>query len=205
MFKRPTWEESFMLHAILTATRSSCLVRRCGAVLVRDKRIIASGYNGAPPGIETCLDTGVCFYQDLAYVDSIKGLGTYEHLKEERKEFCIVVHAEKNAFNQCSKLGIEAEGSILYSTNFPCPRCTIDVIVPNKIREIFVWKDFLSNPLLTMDEFKVSEHILKQAKIAVKKVELSEERIMEIIHESLNNGNRLPYRFDPGQSRFSIL
>src|SRR3989344_8346464 len=151
-FERPSWDEMFMLHAILSSVRSSCLKRRCGAVLVKEKRIIASGYNGAPPGIDTCLETGVCFYDGLAYQDAEKGLGDFETLRDQRKEFCIVVHAEKNAVNQCSLHGISAAGTTMYITNFPCPRCVIDVIIPNKIAKIFVWKDYLRNPVLTMDE-----------------------------------------------------
>jgi dCMP deaminase len=194
---RPTWEESFMLHAILAATRSSCLVRQVGAVLVKEKRIIASGYNGAPPGVETCLHTGVCFYQNLAHQDSLKGLGTYEELKEQRKEFCSAVHAEKNALNQCTIHGVSPAGGTLYITNFPCPGCVRDVVIPNKIAEIVVWKSYLQNRLLTMDEYEVSRSWLGQAGIEVKKFELTEARMQEIFASALSVGNRLPYRFEP--------
>lgn len=201
---RPTWDEMFMIHSILAGVRSSCLVRRCGAVLVRDKRIIASGYNGAPPENKTCLDVGTCFYQSLAYQDSEKGLGTYIALKEERKSFCIAAHAEKNAFNQCSLHGISAIGSVLYSTNFPCPRCVMDAIVPNKISKIFVWKDYLRNLVLTMDEYRLSKYSLRQAGIEIVKLDLPKERVMEIFHESLMTGDRLSYIFDPSQPLFNL-
>lgn len=194
---RPSWDESFMVQAILAATRGSCLVRYVGAVLVRDKRIIASGYNGAPPGVETCLETEVCFYQDLAYQDSLKGLGTYEVMKEQRKSFCSAVHAEMNAKNQCSKFGISAAGSSLFVTSYPCPGCVKDVIIPNALSEVVVWQDYLSNPLLTMDEYAVSEYWLKQAKIPVRKLDLSHERLQEIFALALSVGTRLPYRFVP--------
>ncbi len=186
-----------MVQAILAATRGSCLVRYVGAVLVKDKRIIASGYNGAGPGVETCLETQVCFYQDLAHQDSLRGLGTYESLKEQRKDFCSAIHAEKNAFAQCSKDGVRAEGVSLYVTNYPCPGCVRDVIIPNKIKEIVVWQDYLSNPLLTMDEFAVSEHWLKQANVPVRKLDLSTQRLQEIFALALSVGTRLPYRFVP--------
>lgn len=197
---RPSWDESFMLQAMVAALRSSCLVRSVGAVLVRDLRVIASGYNGAGPGIETCLDAGVCFYQDLAYQDSLKGLGRFEQLKEERKGFCSAVHAEKNAFNQCSRYGVSAQGASLYTTNFPCPGCARDVIVPNGVREIVVLKDYLENPLLTMDEYRVSEYWLGQAKIPVRKLDFSEERLKELLSTLLVVGNRSEYRFRPRET-----
>ena len=203
-FQRPSWDEMFMIHAILAAVRSSCLVRRCGAVIVKDKRIIASGYNGAPPGVETCLDTGVCYYQNLAFADSEKGLGTYENLKEQRKEFCIVVHAEKNAIAQCSVHGISPVGGSMYITNFPCPGCVRDAIIPNKISQIFIWKDYLRNILLTRDEYSVSMHMLDQVGIKVTKIDLTQKRMMEIFQESLRGGDRLEYRFQ-GQQLLNLV
>ena len=194
---RPTWDEMFMLQAIISATRGSCLVRHVGATLVRGKRIIASGYNGAPPDVETCLDTGVCFYQNLADQDAIKGLGEFSVLKEQRKDFCSAVHAEKNAINQCSRNGVSAECSELYITNFPCPGCVRDVIIPNKIVGIVVWKEYLQNKLLTMDEYEVSKFWLAQAGIKVRKMEFSKDRMQEIFLQALSVGDRLEYRFQP--------
>lgn len=194
---RPSWDELFMMQAILMATRSSCLVRHVGAALVRDKRVIASAYNGAPPQIETCLQTGVCFYQNLAHKDSEKGLGYYAVLKEQRKEFCNIIHAERNAYAQCSRFGIRAEGCSLYITNFPCPGCTRDVIIPNGTAEVVVWKGYLENKLLTMDEYSVSKFWLEQAKIQVRKLELPKERLAEIFQQALNVGDRTDYEFQP--------
>lgn len=203
-FQRPSWDEMFMLNAILAGVRSSCLIRRCGAVIVKEKRIIASGYNGAPPGVETCLDTGVCYYQNLAFQDSENGIGTYEHLKEERKEFCIVVHAEKNAIAQCSVHGVSPVGSSMYITNFPCPGCVRDAIIPNKIAKIYIWKDYLRNILLTKDEYGASMHMLDQVGITVTKLDLPTGRIMEIFQESLRSGDRLEYRFQ-GQRLLNLV
>lgn len=203
-FNRPSWDEMFMVHAILAAVRSSCLVRRCGAVIVKEKRIIASGYNGAPPGVETCLNTGVCYYQNLAFQDSERGIGKYEDLKEQRKEFCIVVHAEKNAIAQCSVHGVSPVGGSMYITNFPCPGCVRDVIIPNRIAKIFIWKDYLRNILLTRDEYSVSMDMLNQVGIEVAKLELSQERAMEIFQESLHGGDRLGYRFQ-GQRLLDLV
>jgi dCMP deaminase len=203
-FQRPSWDEMFMIHAILSAVRSSCLVRRCGAVIVKDKRIIASGYNGAPPGVETCLDTGVCFYQNLAFLDSENNVGKYEDLKEQRKEFCIVVHAEKNAIAQCSVHGVSPVGGSMYITNFPCPGCVRDAIIPNGIKKIFIWKDYLRNILLTKDEHGVSMHMLNQVGIEIIKLDLTNERMMTIFQESLRGGDRLEYIFR-GQKLLNFL
>jgi dCMP deaminase len=202
-FQRPSWNEMFMLHAIMAAIRSSCLVRRCGAVIVKNKRIIASGYNGAPPGVQTCIDTGVCYYQNLAFQDSDKGLGKYEVLKEQRKDFCHAVHAEKNAITQCSVHGISPVGGSMSITNFPCPGCVRDVIIPNQISEIFIWKNYLRNVLLTKDEYEVSMEMLNQVGIKVEKIELTEKRITEIFEESLRCGDRLDYQFQ-GQHVFNL-
>jgi dCMP deaminase len=203
-FERPSWDEAFMLQAILTATRSSCLIRKCGANLVRDKRIIASGYNGAPPGVRTCLQNGVCFYQSLAHQDSEKGLGMYKDLKEQRKSFCRVIHAEENAVNQCSRYGPTADGSTMYITNFPCPHCAGSVIVPNGIVKVVVWKDYLRNKLLTMDEYSASKSLLDEAKIEVVKLSLSQSRMREIFEQIFVVGDRSDYRFNSDQLIFRL-
>jgi dCMP deaminase len=195
--ERPSWDERFMMDAIGAATRSSCLLRQVGAALVLDKHVIASGYNGAPPDTESCLDTGVCYYQDMAYRNSVKIGRSYEDLKEEHKQFCKAIHAEKNAFNQCTRRGISPEGAKLYITNFPCPPCVRDVVIPNKISEIVIWKDYLNNPLLDDDEYSVSKRWLDEARIPIRKMDLSEGRIMQIATLMISVGGRLSYKFAP--------
>ena len=194
--QRPSWDEVFMLHAILAGVRSSCLKRQVGAVLVREKRIIASGYNGAPPNVTTCLDSRECFYERLALEDSRKGQGAFEVIREERKMFCVAVHAEKNALNQCSIHGLSAVGSSLYITNFPCPSCVRDAIIPNQISRIFVWKEYLQNKLLTHDEYSLSKHWLNEAGIGIAKIIFTQQRVEEIFSMALLVGNRLSYKFD---------
>ena len=197
---RPSFEETFMLKAMIAATRSNCLIRHVGAVLVRDNRVIADGYNGAPPDVETCLEKQVCFYQGLAYQDSlIEGQGSYEDLKEKRKDFCVVIHAEKNAYNQCSRFGVSAQGATLYCTNYPCPGCVRDVIIPNKTVEVVVWKDYLRNKLLTIDEYGLSQSLLVQAGVKLRKFDLPKARIREIFEMALLAGDRTDYQFHPLQ------
>jgi dCMP deaminase len=198
---RPTWEESFMYHAIVSATRSTCLKRQVGACLVRDNRIIASGYNGAPRTITSCLETGVCGYEKRAWENSGGDISRFNILREESKIFCDAVHAEKNAYNQCSLLGPVAQGCELYTTNMPCPACVRDAIIPNKTRRVVVWKGFLHNPLLTHDEYTIASDLLQRAKIPVEIIDLPDERIREIHQLVFSVGNRLDYVFDPNLPR----
>jgi dCMP deaminase len=172
-------------------------VRPVGAALVRDNRVIASGYNGAPPGIENCLDKGECFYQRIAFEDSRKGLGTYEQLKEERKPLCIAVHAEVNALAQCAKYGVPSVGTTLYITNIPCPTCTRNEILAKAVAEVKVWKGYLTNPLLTLDETQATVDLLREANIPLTFVTLEESRIREIFELMLRAGDRTKYVFQP--------
>ena len=192
---RPTWDEQHMLAAMRAATRSSCLIRAVGANLVRDNRSIATGYNGAPPHVESCLELEHCHYQKLAWQDS-KNCGIdYDTLKEQYKPFCIAVHAEANAFGQSSRIGPTADGAILYITNFPCPRCVRDHIIVNRLKAVKVWKDYLSNPLMSVDERRESERLLGAAGIPLEIVDLSYGRIAELQRLEFVVGNRTEYKF----------
>ena len=194
---RPTWKESHMLTAIKAATRTSCLKRGVGAVLVLNKREIASGYNGAPSGMETCLDTGDCFYERIAWEDSLKGHGPFELLKEARKISCIANHAESNAVQQCTDTGVSPRGATLIITNFPCPRCVIREIIPNKLEKVIVWKDYLANPALTADELTISTRLLESVGIPIEKMHLSEARIRQIGEMYHRVGDKTEYVFKP--------
>lgn len=108
--KRPSWEEYFMEIAHLVAKRSTCLRRQVGAVLVKDKHLLATGYNGAPSGISHCLDIG-CLREELRIPSG------------ERHELCRGLHAEQNAIIQAAKHGINIDGSTLYCTTAPCVIC----------------------------------------------------------------------------------
>lgn len=193
--ERPAWHEGFMFDAIHAATRATCLKRAVGAVLVRNKRVIASGYAGAPPKTEHCLDLGYCYYEHIAWQDAGKGIGSFEQLKESRKHLCLAVHAEGNALNQCSDLGIAAHGATLYITNFPCPSCVRDRILSNHIAEIFYWKEYLQNPAVTIDERRESERLLAGAGVTTTRVDLSGARIMEIARLMTMVGERTDYSY----------
>lgn len=108
------WDERFMNLAETVAGWSSCYQenRHVGAVAVRDKRIITTGYNGAPSGIESCAERGEC----LRRVRNIAS-GTMQ-------EVCYAVHAEQNAIIQAAKMGVALDGAVMYVTHQPCVICT---------------------------------------------------------------------------------
>lgn len=192
--KRPSWDEYFMCQAILIATRHSCLKRGVGTVLVKDKSIIGTGYNGAARGIVSCLELGYCNYEYLASEEIAKNAGDLKSIKEQFKIYCQAVHAEANAMSQCSRE--RANGSTLYITNAPCPRCSQDIIITNGVKEVKIWKDYLSNPTLTMDEYRATKSKLLQAGVALIYVKLNKKRIMEIANYMANQvGERTDYEY----------
>ncbi len=193
-FKRPSWDEIFMFQAISCAVRHSCLKRGVGALLVKDNRIIASGYNGAACGIQSCRELGYCYYEDLARRENEKNGGNFSEIKEKFKVYCQAVHAEANAMSQCSRN--DAQGGTLFITNYPCPRCSQDVIITNRLKDVKIWKHYLSNPALTIDERRASDKKLFEAKISITFIEFNKERIMEIADYMADNvGERTDYKF----------
>ena len=112
---RPDWDEYFMDIVELVSRRSTCLRRAVGAGLVRDRRILASGYNGAPSKLQHCLEIG-CL-RDQLHVPS-----------GERHELCRGLHAEQNAIIQAALHGVSAKGATLYCTHHPCVICAKMII-----------------------------------------------------------------------------
>ena len=107
---RPSWDEYFMSIAELVSGRSTCLRRATGAVLVKDKRVLATGYNGVPKGLEHCEITG-CLREQLGIPSG------------SRHELCRGIHAEQNAVIQAAKHGIAMDGATAYCTHQPCVLC----------------------------------------------------------------------------------
>jgi dCMP deaminase len=122
--KRPAWDEYFMEITRLVARRSTCLRRSVGAVLVKDKNILATGYNGAPSGVAHCLDVG-CLRERLAV------------LPGERHELCRGLHAEQNAIIQAAKHGTNINGATLYCTTMPCIICSKMLINAGILRIVY--------------------------------------------------------------------
>ena len=125
MPKRPDWDEYFMEMAQLTAKRSTCLRRQVGAVIVKDKHIIATGYNGAPRGLKHCAEIGGCLREQLKIPSG------------ERHELCRALHAEQNAIIQAATLGQSIEGGTIYITHQPCVICA-KMIINAGIKRIVV-------------------------------------------------------------------
>ncbi|MCK4571365.1 cytidine/deoxycytidylate deaminase family protein [candidate division WOR-3 bacterium] len=109
---RPSWDEYFMRITELVASRATCLRRKVGAVLVRNKRILTTGYNGPPSGITHCEQRGGCIRDELKIPSG------------ERMELSRAIHAEQNAIIQAAKVGISIEESTLYVTTHPCFTCS---------------------------------------------------------------------------------
>jgi dCMP deaminase len=141
---RPSWPEYFMSIAQLVATRSTCLRRSVGAVLVKDKRILATGYNGAPTGIRHCIETG-CLRERLGVKPG------------ERHELCRGLHAEQNVIIQAAYYGIMTRGTTLYSTHKPCIICSKMIINAGIEKIIYLegYPDALADEMLAEANIEV--------------------------------------------------
>lgn len=139
--ERISWHDYFMAQSHLLALRSTCERLSVGATIVRDKRIIAGGYNGSIAGDEHCIDTG-CYVVD---------------------NHCIrTVHAEINALLQCAKFGVPTSDAEIYVTHFPCLSCT-KAIIQAGIKKVYYAIDYKNHPYAI--------ELLKKANVEVQKVE----------------------------------
>lgn len=147
--KRIDWDQYFMIQATLLASRSTCNRLSVGAVLVRDKRIIAGGYNGSVSGDEHCIDEG-CYLADGHCVRTI--------------------HAEMNAILQCARFGISSDGASLYVTDFPCLQCTKSLLQAG-IKEINYIRNYHNDEYakrliklkgVRLNQIKLDQDILKK-------------------------------------------
>jgi dCMP deaminase len=143
---RPDNDTYFMRMAELVATRSTCLRRNVGAVVVKEKRVLTTGYNGAPKGLKHCAEVGC-----VRLANKIES-GT-------RHELCRGVHAEQNAVIQAAYFGVSIKDSTIYTTNFPCVMCA-KILVNAGVKEI-VYKDDYIDPL--------SRDVLDESKVAVRR------------------------------------
>ena len=148
---RPSWDEYFMTLANEVATRTTCMRRAVGAVIVKDRRILATGYNGVPTGMRHCAETG-CLRQQLGVPSG------------QRHEICRGLHAEQNAIIQAARYGIDIEGSSIYITTEPCSVCA-KMLINAGIKEIV---------FATAYPDKLSEELLGETDILIRCVEYSE-------------------------------
>lgn len=147
--RRPSWDEYFMEMAKLTAQRSTCMRRHVGAVIVKDCRAIATGYNGAPRGLVHCEENGGCLRQKMGIPSG------------QRQELCRALHAEQNAIIQAASMGHAIEGGTIYITHQPCVVCA-KMIINAGIRRIVVEEGYPDQLAL---------EILEEAGLAVERLE----------------------------------
>jgi len=159
---RPNWDEYFMAMAVLASTRASCKHVRAGSIIVLDKRIIGTGYNGAPVGVKNnCLGVG-CNKEN-------KGVSYREAFNVGK---CIGVHAEMNALANLSRE--IHKGATLYVTIFPCPACAKNLLAYN-IKKVVYKREYDS------EESELSRSLFKEAGIEVSKLDLSSEKLKKIL------------------------
>jgi dCMP deaminase len=138
--KRIAWKEYFMNLAKMVAERATCERLKVGAIIVRDRRIIATGYNGSVSGEVHCIDDG------CRLIDG----------------HCIrTIHSEANAILQCAKYGVPTEGAEIYVTHFPCLYCT-KLLIQAGIKRVFYEKDYHNDPYAI--------ELLEKAGVEVEKV-----------------------------------
>ena len=144
MKERPSYDEYFMEMAHVVANRSTCLRRNVGAILVKDKHILSTGYNGAPKGFKHCSEVG-CLREKMNI------------LRGERHELCRGVHAEQNAIIQAAVFGVSIKGSTLYCTNTPCVVC-VKMLINAGVEEIVYsgeYPDDLDKKMLGESNLKI--------------------------------------------------
>ena len=141
---RPSWDDYFMNITILVAQRTTCTRRAVGAIIVKDKRILSTGYNGAPSGIGHCLQIG-CMREQLNIPSG------------ERHELCRGIHAEQNAIIQAAYHGVSVKNATVYCTNQPCSICTKMIINAGLIKIVYQsgYADPLARELLAEASLEV--------------------------------------------------
>lgn len=144
---RPSWDEYFMDIVTLIKTRSTCKRRQVGALIVKDKRILATGYNGAPTGCQHCIEKG-CLRDELQIPSG------------QRHELCRAIHAEQNAIVQAAYSGTSVKDGTLYVTHQPCVLCA-KMLINAGIKKVVFKGDYPD---------QLSMELLKEASIEVVKL-----------------------------------
>jgi dCMP deaminase len=149
---RPSWDTYFLDITMLVAKRSTCLRRAVGAIIVKDKRILSTGYNGAPSGIRHCLEVG-CLREQLKIESG------------QRHELCRGIHAEQNAIIQAAYHGVSVKEASLYCTNLPCSICA-KMIINAGIRKIYYRAGYADS---------MSREMLREAGVDLIKIETEKQ------------------------------
>jgi len=148
---RPDWDSYFMEIAKIVSKRSTCIRRNVGALIVKDKRILSTGYNGAPINLKHCMDRG-CLRQTLNVASG------------ERHELCRGLHAEQNAIIQAAYHGVSIDGAQLYSTHLPCSIC-IKMIINAGISRVFYLDGYPDD---------LASELVRESGIVLHKVKINE-------------------------------
>jgi dCMP deaminase len=170
---RPSWDEYFLMMAKLAATRSTCLAFPVGAVIVKNRQVLATGYNGSPSGSVHCTTQGFC-YPGLTSCDSSSSLPSR------------AVHAEANAIAQAAKHGISTQGASIYITLEPCLSC-LKLVISAGITEVYYETDFNSG-----DKVLVRDSFVDEGLVSFKKINLSPETSEKAALFLLNPLSHLP-------------
>jgi dCMP deaminase len=158
MDNRIDWDQYFMTQATLLSLRSTCTRLSVGAIIVRDRRVIAGGYNGAVSGDVHCIDEG-CYLVDGHCVRTI--------------------HAEMNAVLQCAKLGVVTDGAEVYVTDFPCLQCT-KMLLQAGIVKINYLRNYHN------DQYAVE--LLKRKNVEIKQIKFSDDDLAKIDIKNILKG-----------------
>ncbi len=148
---RPSWDEYFLMIAKLAATRSTCLAFGVGAVIVKDRQVLATGYNGSPSGSVHCTAQGFC-YPGLSNCSESGSLPSR------------AIHAEANAIAQAAKHGISTQGASIYVTLEPCLSC-LKLIISSGIKSVFYETDFNTGTKLLVRDSFIEDGLVKMQKI----------------------------------------
>ncbi|MDA8141540.1 MAG: cytidine/deoxycytidylate deaminase family protein [Desulfobacteraceae bacterium] len=154
--ERPSWDTYFMDITCLVAKRTTCLRRAVGAVIVKDRRLLSTGYNGAPSNVRHCAEVG-CLRQQLKVPSG------------ERHELCRGIHAEQNAIIQAAYHGVSIKGGTLFCTTQPCSICAKMIINAGIVR--IVYQDGYADPLAI--------EMLAEAGVELEKLSISETEVPE--------------------------
>lgn len=146
--ERPSWNDYFMQIANIVKTRSTCIRRQVGCVIVKDKKILATGYNGAPSGLSHCLEKG-CIRQKLNIPSG------------ERHELCRALHAEQNAIIQAAISGVTIADSKIFCSHHPCSLCA-KMLINSRVKEIYYSEGYPDS---------LAEEMLEEAGIVLIKID----------------------------------
>jgi dCMP deaminase len=163
---RPTWDEYFILSAIIAASRSSCIKFKSGAVIVKNKRIICSGYNGVAPGVHSCFDLGYCRKEQAGVDWGTKGSG-----------HCLATHAEANAIVQNHEKDLT--GATMYCLHFPCNECA-KLIASSGIKEVVFLKHY-------KDTVPKAQEIFAFSGVKFRKLEMDYDKQLKLIEKVMKS------------------